>query len=125
MLTRTRYVKEKKFAQWDAYKAHVASPAPGSRAPPLPLQVPAPYESTRPLRSMCIVRFPWLNHSRFRREWGLNCQGCRDEVRDGTEANPRIKRTLEDFLRHVRVCPNSAENLISWRTVTQQLLGDF
>jgi hypothetical protein len=66
-----------------------------------------------PYRFMCVLRFPWLDRSRGKIEWGLNCTGCRDKFHDRTDRKLdwRWLYTTSGYVEHFGQCRKSIEIL--------------
>jgi hypothetical protein len=63
---------------------------------------------------MCAARFPWLDKSQHKVEWGLQCQGCKRKIaRIDGKLDWNWLHTEKGYPKHVRQCPKSLETLKS------------
>ena len=61
-------------------------------------------------RFMCIVKFPWLDRTNHKVEWGLGCKGCtkkRKHANAGGDMAFRTRYTAKDLVEHIQWCPRS------------------
>ncbi|KAH8743636.1 hypothetical protein F5882DRAFT_134776 [Hyaloscypha sp. PMI_1271] len=111
------YVSQLQAKKISSYEAKVQiNRIAGSRNPPRPAYTEVTDgKGGNPYRFMCVVRFPWLDRSRGKIEWGLNCTGCRDKFHDRTDGKLdwRWLYTTRGYVEHVGQCRKSIEILES------------
>jgi hypothetical protein len=99
-----------KVRAWEATPENERSRRRPSRPPFLHFQD----NELNPHRYMCLLAFPWLNHDSGSVEWGVGCNGCRDDHFDrqqneGSFEKQQIMYSTWGFLRHYVCCPKAQD----------------